>query len=105
MNGWTSKITLIKVITVINSIGASIETQIPIIFQGVIQPLSPKQLTIKPEGERAWEWLQIHTATQLALNTGDRIKYNTKLFKVMAQNNYSLNNYYEYHIAEDFQEA
>jgi hypothetical protein len=101
MNGLGSPIRMLRIAQTIEN-AIVIETETPINFVGVVQPLSPKQLSIKPEGERAWKWLQIHTATNLSLNTGDRIKYGTTIFKIRASNDYSLNGYYEYHIQEDY---
>lgn len=74
-------------------------------FNGVIQPLSPKNIALKPEGQRAWEWLQIHClAGALNLTTNDQIIYLGLDYKVMAVNDYSLNNYIEYHIIRDYQD-
>jgi len=75
-----------------------------VVFQGVIQPLSPKAIALKPEGQRAWTWLQIHCfAGSLNLTTNDRIIYNGSRYKVMAVLDYSLNNYIEYHVVRDYQ--
>jgi hypothetical protein len=29
-------------------------------FKGIVQPLKPSQLMLKPEEQRSWDWLQIH---------------------------------------------
>lgn len=101
--GWTSRITL-------NArrqgVRDGLVCYIPhkVNFQGVIQPLSEKTIQLKPEGQRAWEWLQIHcTSGKLNLDVNDIIEYNGKNFKIMAQNDYSLNGYIEYHAVQDFQ--
>lgn len=89
--------------------GATFDVKIPpvtaISFTGVIQPLNPKLIELKPEGQRAWEWLQVHcTSGVLDLDTDDQIIYNQKNFKVMAVNDYSLNGYVEYHLIRDYQD-
>lgn len=69
---------------------------------GSIQPFTDRQLSVKPEGERAWSWYQIHTQTNFKLDVNERIKINGVRYKVMALRDYSRNAFYEYHIIEDF---
>lgn len=128
-NGWASNITLYKRTQVIidglvrygampsrwdepneyyDTQGVKWDSPIPpvtkISFRGVIQPLSPKQIALKPEGQRAWEWLQIHCLSgSLNLTTNDQIIYNGQDYKIMATNDYSLNGYIEYHLIRDYQ--
>ena len=101
-SGWFSQVTII-VITQAVVDGFTIDTETATSFKGTIQPLSPNQLMFKPEGQREFEWLQIHCiAGELNLSPNDRITYNDKNFKIMAQKDYSLNNYIEYHAIADF---
>lgn len=101
--GWTKQITLIRIVQSIVD-GLVVDAEVPWTFEGTIQPLSPKQLEIKPDGLRSFEWLQIHqVTTSHDLTTNDKILYKGKRFKVMGTNDYSLNNYVEYHLVEDFQ--
>lgn len=105
-NGWTQKITLLKhVENVVNGI-VQID-QVPICFVGTIQPLSLRKLELKPEGQRSWTWLQIHSfAREKNLIPGDKITYNGDVFKVMpGMFDYSLNGYVEYHCARDYQNS
>lgn len=77
-----------------------------ITFKGTIQPLSPKLIALKPEGQRAWEWLQIHCFSgPLNLRNNDQIIYNGKDYKIMGINDYSLNGFIEYHAIEDYQDV
>lgn len=103
--GWTSKITLIKVVqSLVNFI--NVDTETPMTFDGVIQPFGLKQLMLKPEGERAWQWWMIHcVGSTLDLDTNDKVKYLGKKFKVMGVNNYQLNGYVEYHVIEDYNDV
>lgn len=103
--GWMSKITIgIITQTVVDNFTQ--DTQTDITFQGTVQPLSPRQIALKPEGQRAWEWLQIHCFSgNLNLHPNDRIIYNSEQYKVMADNDYSLNNYIEYHLVRDYDNA
>jgi len=57
--GWTKQITLeVTSQTVVN--GFIEDATRNYTFEGTIQPLSPKKIMLKPEGQRAFEWLQIH---------------------------------------------
>ena len=100
---WGRTVTLFKV-TQTNTDGLVTDDLVQYSFRGVIQPLSPKELELKPEGQRAWEWLQIHAVSScLNLQPNDKIQYNNKFYKVMLQNDYSLNGYVEYHLVYDYQ--
>lgn len=103
--GWTKPITL-QIIeqTVVD--GFIQDSPRNFTFTGTIQPLQPNKIMLKPEGQRAWEWLQIHcVASTLELKPNDRIIYNDCIFKIMAQNDYTLNNFIEYHAVADFQDG
>lgn len=103
-SGWAKTITLTKRTQGVANNGIVYDIDVNFTFKGTIQPLSPKSIILKPEGQRAWEWLQIHAlAGSLNLNVNDQIVYNGRVFKVMAQNDYSLNNYIEYHVVRDYQ--
>jgi hypothetical protein len=100
-NGWLNPITLA---TITQSVvdGLLVDTQTDVTFQGVIQPLKAKEIENKPEGFRAFKWLQIHCiAGSLNLDNNDRIIYNNTKYKVMGIYDYSLDNFIEYHIVED----
>lgn len=102
--GWTTSITL-SIITQAVTNGFIVDSSTEVTFDGVIQPLSPQKIMLKPEGQRAWEWLQIHCFSgRLNLNINDRIIYNGTKYKIMASNDYSLDNYIEYHAIKDFDE-
>ncbi len=101
--GWKSNITL-RVITQTIVDGLVTVDDKDITFKGTIQPLSPQKTALKPEGQRAWRWLQIHCAEgNKNLATNDRIVYAGEVYKVMDILDYSLNGYIEYHATQDFQ--
>lgn len=104
-SGWTSAITL-KVISETNVDGFITTTDIDYTFKGIIQPLSPEQIQLKPEGQRSWQWVQIHCVSgDLNLKTNDRIEYNGQKYKVMNILDYSLNGFIEYHAIQDYEGA
>jgi len=102
LNGWESGIDLIKITQTVVDF-ETVETEVISSFKGVIQPLGPEKLNIKPIELRSWKWLQIHTRTELSLETNDRIQYAGERYKVMETLDYSLNGYFEYHVIEDFE--
>lgn len=101
--GWQRPITLTKVTQdVVNGL-LTPTTQI-LNFMGTVQPLSPKEIALKPEGQRAWPWLQIHCLnTTLQLTTNDQIVYNGTTYKIMGVLNYHQSGFLEFHAVEDYQ--
>lgn len=104
-DGWMVEITLIVIKQKIVD-GFTKLIEMPVSFQGTVQPLSPEAIALKPDGQRSWQWLQIHCFSgQLNLVTNDRIIFNGKKYKIMAELDYSLNNYIEYHAIQDYENA
>ena len=103
-SGWVNDIILIKVVqNIVDGFPVSVKTSLK--FGGSVQPLSPEDIVFaRNEGERSWQWLQIHvfSGDTTNLKTNDRIEYRGKKFKVMGLLDYRLNGYVEYHILEDY---
>lgn len=103
LNGWEVPLSLIKVIQNVSE-GDLVTTEKEINFMGVWQPLRDEQLELKPEGQRSWEWVWIHAkASELNLETADKVIFNNKRFKVMDKKDYSLNGFVEYHLCRDYE--
>lgn len=103
LGGWQLPITLKKLNQVMVN-GFTQNTYTNINFKGVVQPLSPRKIMLKPEGERAWTWLQIHCyGSTMNLDVGDKIIYNDVRYKIMNNNDYTANGYEEYECILDFQ--
>lgn len=104
-DGWTSTIKIVKIKqTIVDAL--VVNSEVPVSFQGVVQPLSPNQLKLKDEGLRSWEWILIHvTSGKLDLVTNDVIVYNCKKYKVMNTMDWSQSGYVEYHCVEEFRNA
>lgn len=105
--GWTQQITMTRRCDVVSDSGddAGVVThkEVSFTFRGTIQPLSVKQLLLKPEGQRAWQWLQVHCFSTTQLNVNDLVNYRGDEYKVMGKWDYSLNGFIEYHLAKDYQ--
>ena len=103
LQGWQVPLTLIKITqNVVDGDLQTTETQIK--FQGVWQPLRSEQLELKPEGQRSWEWVWIHAvASELNLETADKVKFNNKIYKVESKKDYGLNSFVEYELCRDYE--
>jgi hypothetical protein len=100
ITGWEVAIKLIKITTSNN--GGKIKqniTTIPTI--AIVQPLSPQELEIKPEGERSFEWLQVHIRIEnftLNITTGDKIEWQGKKYTIMNDLGYELYGHKQFHV-------
>lgn len=102
LNGWEVPLTLVKVIQNVVE-GDLVTTEIKINFKGVWQPLKDEALELKPEGQRSWEWVWIHArASELNLETGDKVIFNNKRYKVTSKKDYTLNAFVEYQLCRDY---
>lgn len=79
-----------------------LESAEPINFQGNIQPLTERQLLLKPEGQRAWSWFQLHAQPQLLLQVDDVVMWAGKPTRVMSRKDYFLYGYVEYSLVQDW---
>lgn len=78
------------------------ETMTNVEFRGVIQPFQAQRLAQKPEGQRAWTWLLLHSEPVLSLKPDDVVIYKGKQTRVMALKDYSLNGFLEYELVQDY---
>lgn len=90
-------------------IGTGVDPVITVIktikTKGVVRPPSDKDLKILPEGAWAWEWLQIHCLPDVELNTNHLIRYDGKIYKVMAKKDWRKYGYMRYTLLEAFTAA
>ncbi len=78
------------------------ETMTEVSFMGVIQPLGPRRLMLKPEGQRAWTWHQLHADPSLKLKVDAVVVYLDKQCRVMARRDYTQYGYIEYELVQDY---
>lgn len=76
-------------------------------FWGIVQPLSGRQLNMKPEGQRKWAWSEIYAQSApagaiVSLNVDDVITYQTKQFRIMTRREYALYGYVYFEMVEDY---
>lgn len=83
--------------------GDVVTVQTKTAFKGAIQPLQAKQIEMKPIGQRAWSWWQIHCVASVKdVTVNDSIIFQKKTYKVMEVMQYERNGYIEYHVVEQF---
>lgn len=70
--------------------------------KGVVQPPSPQDLKIMPEGSWAWEWLTVHCLPDVQLDTNQYIKYDGKTYKIISKKDWSKYGYVKYTLLEAF---
>lgn len=103
LTGWEVPLTLVRVTqSIIDGFAQFKEEEIN--FRGVWQPLKDEQLQFLPENQRSWEWIWIHAkASDLNLETADKVIFNNKRYKVMAIKDYSLNGFIAYQLVRDYE--
>lgn len=68
-------------------------------FEGSLQPLHPRELLVKPEGERKWKWWTLFTDLALEVDTVIKDSDGAE-FRVMASSNWGRSGYFNYQIIE-----
>lgn len=90
------------IVTKVTSGFEVIETMTETLFSGVIQPLTARKLNLKPEGQRAWTWLQLHADPSLDLEVDSVVIYLGRQTRIMAKKDYSIYGYIEYELVQDW---
>lgn len=78
------------------------ESVIDTTFRGIIQPLSGRQINMKPEGQRQWNWIMLHSDLTLKLEIDDIIIYLGKQYRIQNKKNYALYKYQYYELISDW---
>lgn len=69
----------------------------------VLQPFTTKQLQIKPEGERSWEWQTLHIkGTHREFCLDDQVYIDGMKFRIMQKFEWQRYGFIEYQIIQDF---
>jgi len=68
-------------------------------FVGVLQPIPPRKLLVKPEGQRTWKWYTLYTSQELELDWVISDEMN-KAYRVMSRTDWSQAGYAEYELTE-----
>ena len=104
MQDYFQNITMTQIVKSVVGFQA-VETQNPWSFFGVIQPFSPRQLMLLPEGQRAWTWFTLHAEPSVTLQVDDIMIWNGKQTRVMSRKDFTLYGYVEYSLVTDWVET
>ncbi len=101
LTGWFRPLILTRVTKSVVDLEVS-EVRIEQNCMGVIQPFGPRELKIKPEGERAWNWQMLHTTPDVALKDDEEFTIKGTRYRVMSQKNFSEYGYIAYELVQDY---
>ena len=104
ISGWFQKMTLIVVRKITENFQQR-EVQIRIEAQGMVQPFTSRQLAIKPEGERSWNWNLIHVTADSFLQTDDQVTISGKTYRIMGQMDWDDYGFNHYEAVKDYAPA
>lgn len=105
LSGWEVPLVIIKITQNVKD-GELVALERTFNFKGVWQPLRDEALELKPEGQRSWEWIWIHCkASELNLETADKVIFKGKYYKVIQKKDYGLNSFVEYELCRDYEEG
>ena len=104
VTGWFRPLVLARVTKTVENFEVK-ETFRELSCLGVIQPLGPNQLRVKPEGQRSWEWKMLHTQPEVHLENDERFKIANVPYRVMSNQDYSEYGYRSYELVQDYVKA
>ena len=99
--GWeeTMQFTIVNKTPVDHELIETSKTPVILWFEGNVQPIHPKELLVKPEGERKFKWW--HMFTDMELEVDDIITdRNGNQYRVMASSDWSQAGYQDYQLIE-----
>lgn len=75
-------------------------------YQAVFQPFTTKKLQVKPEGQRTWDWHELHVkGTDLEFCLDDKVIIRGKKCRIMQKFEWREYGYTEYQLIEDYGQA
>lgn len=105
INMWSQVSTAKAITQTVDKYGDVISNEFSFSFDGVIQPLAPEEIKVKPAGQWSWDWYWFHTKENVKLATNDRVIYRGVEYKIMAVKDYGDYGHIEYHCIKDWQNA
>lgn len=104
MRNWNQELTF-TLVTKMTKAFQVVETGEEVSFRGVIQPLSNRDLQLRPEGQRAWTWFMLHADPALVLQVDEVVVYLGVQTRVMARKDYKIYGYIYYELVQDYSGA
>jgi hypothetical protein len=101
ITGWFRPLVLVRVTKTETDFEVS-ESRKELKCMGAIQPFGPRELKIKSEGERSWNWNLLHTTPDVALKNDEEFMIKGKRYRVMSQKDWSEYGYIAYELVQDY---
>jgi hypothetical protein len=79
-----------------------VETRAEIMFNGVVESITPTALMIKPEGQRNWNYINVWVSGSIDLKNDDQFLYQSKVYRVTMENDWSPYGYQQFECVEDY---
>jgi len=99
---WQNAMTLKKVTETIVNFEA-VKTTVDFVFEGVFQPMTPREISHKLEGERNWKWWTLWVKPGLSIKNGDIIEdFNGLKFKVEKTTDWTQGGFVKHDLTEDY---
>lgn len=98
---WFQKMVFTKIVKTVVGFVLQ-ETPTDIVFWGVMQPLSGRQLGLVDIGQRKWNWQLLISQSVLPLLPDDTVTWNNRQVRVMSQKDYGLYGFIEYTLVLDY---
>lgn len=103
--GWENRMIFKKITDTIVDY-ENVKTEINYPFEGVFQPMPPREIYFKKEGQRDWKWWSLWTRTEYDINNGDNIEdFNGLKFRVLRKSDWTQGGYTKFDIVQDYMEA
>jgi len=102
LSGWLRKIHVATITKSVVNFRAVEERTVYEIF-AVRQPFTTKQLAIKPEGQRAWQWETLHVrGSDVEFCLDDQVLIDGKKYRIMQKMEWQDRGFIEYQLVEDW---
>lgn len=100
LGGWSSPVTLKVVDQTVSDFEVA---DVPVTLaqvRGVLQPIPPRKLVVKPEGERSWKWWTFWSKSIIAINA-ILVDNDGKQYRVMSDSDYRQAGFNEYELVQE----
>jgi hypothetical protein len=82
--------------------GMTQEVPRPIRTRAAVEPFTPQQLNIRPEGQRGWKWFTLFTLSNLDMKLDDVVRLFGKKYRVMEKYDWHQYDLFRYAVIEDY---
>lgn len=101
LDGWMQDMT-IKLVTKTIVDYQVVETTTEQNILAVRQPYTTRQLMVRPEGQRAWQWEKLHVKHSDSFNLDDIIYFGSKQYRIFGVNEWAQFGYIEYDVVQHY---